>query len=146
MTSPRPLYGLDHSGSNLAAIQGKRVPDDPTNQIARLCVVRGIRTHDGFAQELHGHLPEYTRALNARAIMSNRVPNMKSPLASRNPSPTDSPRPTRAIPWERPIAVPGRARMCCRRLHLTLPRIRSTAGCGYCRGSARQSDVRASNL
>ncbi|KAJ5214662.1 hypothetical protein N7449_001831 [Penicillium cf. viridicatum] len=33
--------------------------------MARLCVVRGIRTHDGFAQELHGYLPEYTRVLNA---------------------------------------------------------------------------------
>ncbi|CAG8894803.1 unnamed protein product [Penicillium egyptiacum] len=47
--------------------------------MARLCMVRGIRTHDGFAQELHGHLPEFTGALNARAIMSNRVPNMRSP-------------------------------------------------------------------
>ncbi|KAJ5870984.1 hypothetical protein N7455_005925 [Penicillium solitum] len=81
MTSipPSQLYGLDESGGNLAAIQGKRVPDNPTYQKARLCVVRGIRTHDGFAQELHGCLPEFTRALNARAIMSNRVPNMKSP-------------------------------------------------------------------
>ncbi|OQE36002.1 hypothetical protein PENCOP_c012G08868 [Penicillium coprophilum] len=75
----RPLYGLDTSRGNLAAIQGKRVPDEPTSQPARLCVVRGIRTHDGFAQELHGRLPEFTRALNARAIMSNRVPNMESP-------------------------------------------------------------------
>ena len=76
---PSQLYGLDESGENLAAIQGKRVPDNLTYRKARLCVVRRIRTHDGFAQELHGHLPVYTRALNARAIMSNRVPNMKSP-------------------------------------------------------------------
>jgi hypothetical protein len=41
--------------------------------------VRGIRTHDGFAQDLYGQRPEFTRALNARAIMSNRVPNMNSP-------------------------------------------------------------------
>jgi hypothetical protein len=71
-------YGLDDSRRNLAAIQGKRVPHNPTNQLARLCLVRGIRTYDGFAQELHGHLPEFTRALNERAIMSN-IPNMKSP-------------------------------------------------------------------
>lgn len=46
--------------------------------MARLYVVLGIHTHDGFAQELHGYLPEYTHTLNARAIMSNRVPNMTS--------------------------------------------------------------------
>lgn len=81
MTSIRPsrTYGLDDSGRNLAAIQGKRIPDDPTNQIAQLFVARGIRIHDDLARELHGHLPEFTRALNARAIMSNRVPNIKSP-------------------------------------------------------------------
>ncbi|KAJ5963297.1 uncharacterized protein N7479_003173 [Penicillium vulpinum] len=76
---PRRTYGYDYSGRNLAAIQGKRIPDCPTSRPDWLCVVRGIRTHDGFAQELYGHLPEITRALNARAIMSNRVPDMKSP-------------------------------------------------------------------
>ncbi|KAJ5968333.1 hypothetical protein N7501_004581 [Penicillium viridicatum] len=66
--SPSQLYGLDESRGNLAAIQGKRVPDNLTYRKTRLCVVLGIRTHDGFAQELQGHLPEFTRALNARAI------------------------------------------------------------------------------
>jgi hypothetical protein len=80
MTSILPFrpWGVDESGDNLAAIRGERVPDNPTFRLPRLCLVRGIRTHDGFAQELHGQLPEFTRALNARAIMSNRVLDMKS--------------------------------------------------------------------
>ncbi|KAL2818729.1 hypothetical protein BDW59DRAFT_181863 [Aspergillus cavernicola] len=67
----------------LAAIQCKRVPLDLSihDTVAICCVVRGIRYHEGFAQELHGkpELPEVTRTLNARAIMSNTVPMMPSP-------------------------------------------------------------------
>lgn len=64
----------------LAAILGERVPEK-IYATTKLCLVRGIRYKDGFAGELSGipELPEITRALNARAIMSNRVPEMKSP-------------------------------------------------------------------
>lgn len=62
----------------LAAIHGKRVPKVLGPETARICVVRGIRYHDGFATDLHGTAPEFTRALNARAIMSNRIPEMAS--------------------------------------------------------------------
>lgn len=41
-------------------------------------VLRGIRTYDGFAEELYGHLLEFTRARNARAIMSNRIHDMNA--------------------------------------------------------------------
>ncbi|RHZ52470.1 hypothetical protein CDV55_100117, partial [Aspergillus turcosus] len=44
-----------------------------------LCVVRGIRYHPGFATELGGLLPKYTRALNARDIMSDYIPEMSGP-------------------------------------------------------------------
>lgn len=39
----------------------------------RLCVIRGIRYHPGFVQELHGIRDEFTRAINARRIMSNII-------------------------------------------------------------------------
>ncbi|KAJ5168366.1 uncharacterized protein N7482_003960 [Penicillium canariense] len=76
---PRP-WGVDNSGDNPAAIRGERVPA-VMGALARLCVVRGIRHHEGFAQELYGNLefPEIRRALNARAIMSNRIPEMNGP-------------------------------------------------------------------
>ncbi len=47
--------------------------------MTRLCVIRGIRHHAGFGEELHGSLPEFTRALNARRIMSGEVPDMTAP-------------------------------------------------------------------
>jgi len=46
----------------------------------RACIVRGIRYHPDFAtgaaSVLHGSLPLFTRALNTRAIMSNRIPDL----------------------------------------------------------------------
>ncbi|KAH0046420.1 hypothetical protein KCU78_g36, partial [Aureobasidium melanogenum] len=38
----------------------------------QLCVVRGIRHHDGYGKELSDVLPMSARALNARSIMSGR--------------------------------------------------------------------------
>ncbi|KAL5362441.1 hypothetical protein BJX96DRAFT_153939 [Aspergillus floccosus] len=74
------LWGFDYSGDIPAAIRGERVPA-VIGKLGRLCVVRGVRHHDGFAQELYGNpeYPEITRALNARAIMSNRIPEMNDP-------------------------------------------------------------------
>lgn len=67
--------------NGLAAIRGERVPPclRPPGTSTRACLIRGIRFHDGFATELHGiaDMPDITRALNARAIMSNRIPEMK---------------------------------------------------------------------
>jgi hypothetical protein len=48
-------------------------------QIHRLCIIRGIRHHYGFAQELRGVTPEFTRALNARDIMSGVIPTISQP-------------------------------------------------------------------
>lgn len=64
-----------------AAIRGEKVPFALGLPVTRLCVLRGIRYHAGFASELRGlsgH-PEFTRALNARSIMSNVIPDMTSP-------------------------------------------------------------------
>ena len=55
----------------LAAIHGQRLPMALGLPLVRLCVVRGIRYHPGFAEELYGLDPLFTRALNARRIMSN---------------------------------------------------------------------------
>lgn len=50
----------------------------------RLCAIRGIRHHSGFAQELRGSHPELTRAWNARDIMSAIIPNISSPEETLN--------------------------------------------------------------
>ncbi|OHE92262.1 hypothetical protein CORC01_12431 [Colletotrichum orchidophilum] len=64
----------------MAAFKGKLLPHDLGQELTRLYVVRGIRFHADFcfgpAAVLRGSLPLFTRALNARAIMSNRVPDM----------------------------------------------------------------------
>ncbi|GAB7350065.1 hypothetical protein MBLNU459_g0734t1 [Dothideomycetes sp. NU459] len=63
----------------LAALRGKDIPHALGHPVHRLCVVRGIRYHYGFGDELRGVLPIFTRALNARSIMSNVVPSFQSP-------------------------------------------------------------------
>jgi hypothetical protein len=63
-----------------AAIRGEKVPKDICDQ-QRLCLIRGIRYHYGFAKEFQGH-PHYkdiSRALNARSIMSNVIPDITAP-------------------------------------------------------------------
>ncbi|KAK1977237.1 hypothetical protein LZ30DRAFT_803465 [Colletotrichum cereale] len=64
----------------VAAFEGKRLPYDLGRELTRLCVVRGIRFRAEFcfgpAAVLEGSLPLFTRALNARVIMSNRVPDI----------------------------------------------------------------------
>ncbi|PGH26848.1 hypothetical protein AJ80_01429 [Polytolypa hystricis UAMH7299] len=70
-----------HAEECAAAIRGEKVPYCLGHLVARLCVLRGIRYHAGFATEfrdLSDH-PEFSRALNARSIMSNDIPNMTSP-------------------------------------------------------------------
>ncbi|BCR95053.1 uncharacterized protein AKAW2_12099A [Aspergillus luchuensis] len=62
-----------------AAIQGIGIPKTFDEEVHRLCTIRGIRHHYGFAQELRGTMPEFTRALNARDIMSGVIPTMASP-------------------------------------------------------------------
>ncbi|KGQ09459.1 hypothetical protein BBAD15_g5206 [Beauveria bassiana D1-5] len=62
------------------AIRGVAVPDTLGRRVMRLCVIRGIRYHEEFAQSRQAQAlrawPEFARALNARAIMSNSVPDM----------------------------------------------------------------------
>lgn len=66
----------------VAAIHGKRVPLHLGRLLVRLCVVRGIRHHfefaTGDAAVLRGALPMFTTALNARLIMSNQIPDIKT--------------------------------------------------------------------
>ncbi|GFF43099.1 hypothetical protein IFM46972_07090 [Aspergillus udagawae] len=63
----------------LLAVRGQRIPKALGEEITQLCVVRGIRYHPGFATELRGLLPKFTRALNARDIMSDKIPEMSDP-------------------------------------------------------------------
>lgn len=60
------------------ALSGTAVPQALGDKVTQACVVRGIRSYDGFALDLHGTSPLFTRALNARAIMSDRIPDMDS--------------------------------------------------------------------
>lgn len=62
-----------------AAIHGQQVPAALGYELTRLSVIRGIRHHYGFAQELRGVTPEFTRALNARDIMSGVIPTISHP-------------------------------------------------------------------
>lgn len=68
----------------LLAVRGEQVPSSIVNSpwVTQLCVLRGIRHHPGFAAEVRG-VPnppdEFRRALNARAIMSNELPDMIDP-------------------------------------------------------------------
>lgn len=61
-----------------SAIRGEQIPHALGMPLVRLCIVRGIRYNDGYGEDLRGVLPEFTRALNARSIMSNRIPEMKT--------------------------------------------------------------------
>ncbi|GFF48409.1 hypothetical protein IFM58399_08293 [Aspergillus lentulus] len=63
----------------LLAVRGQRIPKALGEEITQLCVVRGIRYHPGFATELRGLCPKFTRALNARDIMSDKIPDMSDP-------------------------------------------------------------------
>lgn len=58
------------------ALRGERVPDALGLEVSHLCVIHGIRHHYGFAQELRGVRPEFTRALNASDIMIGIIPEM----------------------------------------------------------------------
>jgi hypothetical protein len=64
-----------------AAIRGEAVPQDLSHDVTIRSLVSGIRQHDGFAEELRGKAqhPSVIRALNARAIMSNRLPEPNPP-------------------------------------------------------------------
>ena len=63
-----------------AAIRGERIPMNLGLETTRLSVIRGIRYHMGFGTELRNlpNHPEFTRALNARSIMSNIIPDINT--------------------------------------------------------------------
>lgn len=68
-----------------AALRGEKLPTNDPSRMAHvtwLCVLRGIRHHDGFAAELLPGSAEqslaFARTLHARAIMSNRVPEISA--------------------------------------------------------------------
>lgn len=63
-----------------AAIRGEKVPQSPGSLPTRLCVIRGIRYHAGFATELQGgKYKDINRALHARNNMSNIIPDITAP-------------------------------------------------------------------
>ncbi|KAI1115625.1 hypothetical protein F5Y14DRAFT_110049 [Nemania sp. NC0429] len=71
----------------LRALRGESLPANLDSVKFRLCVLRGIRHFDGFGAELRRlHSPPTTsysssliRALNARDVMSNRIPDIETP-------------------------------------------------------------------
>jgi hypothetical protein len=62
-----------------AAIHGERVPATLGLEVSRLYAIHGIRHHHVFAQDLCGVILEFTRALNARDIMSGIIPETNEP-------------------------------------------------------------------
>jgi len=75
----RSLPSLYNPEVCIAALRGVKVPEpeDLDYSTHKLCVIRGIRYHPGFATLLHGTNIEFTHALNARRIMSNDIPEME---------------------------------------------------------------------
>ncbi|KAG7287264.1 hypothetical protein NEMBOFW57_006771 [Staphylotrichum longicolle] len=69
----------------VAALRGARMPPDVATlpRDLQLCVLRGVRHHPDFAAEIREQLTslplEFTRVANARAIMSNEIPDMEAP-------------------------------------------------------------------
>ncbi len=63
----------------LTALHGESVPYALAHPLHQICTVRGIRYHPGFGDRLYGSLPIFTRALNARKIMSEIIPDLSSP-------------------------------------------------------------------
>ncbi|KAF5014971.1 hypothetical protein F66182_13857, partial [Fusarium sp. NRRL 66182] len=66
------------------ALRGKTVPKSLGRKVTRLCVIRGIRYHEQFAEhpdleQIRQYVPDIARAINARAIMSNKIPPMYEP-------------------------------------------------------------------
>lgn len=76
-TMPRRKAKYDEEACK-DAVHGSRIPKDLREPCHRLCTIRGIRHHYGFAQQLRG-IPEFTRALNARDIMSGIIPTISQP-------------------------------------------------------------------
>ncbi|KAF7528649.1 hypothetical protein PCG10_010184 [Penicillium crustosum] len=54
-----------------AAIRGQKIPRGLGLKVQRFAVIRGIRHHNGFAHELRGVVPEFTRALKDKRAMYN---------------------------------------------------------------------------
>lgn len=59
---------------NLATHSLELIPFALGHPGTRICLIRGIRYHVNFATDLHGLIPQFTRAINARSIMINVVP------------------------------------------------------------------------
>jgi hypothetical protein len=75
---------IDTEAACCAAIRGERVPSDLSTDVMRASLVRGIRLHYAFAtsnrmSELAASDAQFTRARNARLIMSNEVPAVMAP-------------------------------------------------------------------
>lgn len=71
--------GLYQAQAHDDAINGILVPQALGLEVTRKCVIRGILHNSGFGEELRGirEAPEFTRALNARKIMDDKIPKMK---------------------------------------------------------------------
>lgn len=61
------------------ALRGEQVPEALGLTVTKLCVIRGIRLYEDFAKELRDASHQFNRALNARSIMSNKIPEMHTP-------------------------------------------------------------------
>jgi hypothetical protein len=61
-----------------AAIRGEKIPYALGLPLTRHCIVRGIRYHHGFGEELRGVLLVFTCASNARSVISDQTPSMSN--------------------------------------------------------------------
>lgn len=62
--------------SCIAAMRGERVPSALGSPLMQFCLIRGIRHHSGFGDEVRSATPALMRAWNARRIMSDAIPDI----------------------------------------------------------------------
>lgn len=65
--------------SCVAAMRGERVPLALGSPLIQFCLIRGIRYHPNFADDVRHATPALSRAWNARRIMSNEIPDIANP-------------------------------------------------------------------
>ncbi|KAM7214716.1 hypothetical protein V8F06_009881 [Rhypophila decipiens] len=63
----------------IAAMQGLRVSHALGSPLMHYCLIRGMRYHCGFGEEIRLATPAFSRAWNARCIMSNTIPDITDP-------------------------------------------------------------------
>ncbi|KAM7198698.1 hypothetical protein V8F20_006013 [Naviculisporaceae sp. PSN 640] len=64
------------SDGAIAAMKGEKISWALGSPLMKYCLIRGIRHHDGFGEEIRSATPAFSRAWNAQRIMNNSIDDM----------------------------------------------------------------------